>query len=116
MDIEQLKNMLLQNSKDLQERLEKTSDHIRHKDTEIDKDFAEQVVQRENDEVVESLYGQLQKELAQIKQALQRIEDGNYGICKTCGNEISMERLQIIPQTTLCKTCIHESENYPGNP
>ena len=114
MDIENLKNELLQASRDLEDRLQKTRDHIRHVNTEIDKDFAEQAIQRENDEVVEGLFGQLQNELAEIRQALQRIEDGNFGICKACGNSISMERLQIIPYTTLCKTCSRESENRPG--
>ena len=111
MDIQHLKNELLSTSRDLEDRLQKTRDHIRHVNTEIDKDFAEQAVQRENDEVVEGLFDQLQQELVEIRQALQRIEEGNYGICTTCGNSISMERLQIIPHTSLCKTCSHETEN-----
>ena len=40
--------------------------------------------------------------LGQIDAALQRLEDGIYGICEVCGREIGEERLEAIPFTTLC--------------
>jgi RNA polymerase-binding protein DksA len=40
--------------------------------------------------------------LAEIEAALQRIEDGTYGICEVCGKPISAERLSAIPWTRLC--------------
>jgi RNA polymerase-binding protein DksA len=40
--------------------------------------------------------------LAEIDAALQRIEDGTYGICEGCGKPIGAERLSAIPWTRLC--------------
>jgi RNA polymerase-binding protein DksA len=43
--------------------------------------------------------------LADIEAALQRIEDGTYGICTNCGKQISEERLEARPWATLCIDC-----------
>ena len=40
--------------------------------------------------------------LRQIDAALQRIEDGTYGVCELCGKPIGVERLRAIPWTTRC--------------
>lgn len=40
--------------------------------------------------------------LAEIDAALQRIEDGTYGICEVCGKPIGAERLAAIPWTRFC--------------
>ena len=46
-----------------------------------------------------------QAQLTQIEKALERIEDGTYGICAGCGKAIALERLEIIPYATLCVRC-----------
>ena len=38
----------------------------------------------------------------EVKGALQRIEDGTYGVCKVCGKEIEEERLEANPASTTC--------------
>ena len=50
------------------------------------------------------------KLIMKIKEALERIEDGTFGICELCGEEISEERLKARPVTTLCIDCKTESE------
>ncbi len=50
------------------------------------------------------------KLLSKIEDALQRIEDGTYGICDACGEEISEERLKARPVTTLCIDCKKRQE------
>ena len=40
--------------------------------------------------------------LAEIDAALKRIEDGTYGTCTNCGNQIPPERLEARPWATLC--------------
>jgi RNA polymerase-binding protein DksA len=40
--------------------------------------------------------------LVEIEAALQRIEDGTYGVCEVCGKPIGAERLAAIPWTRLC--------------
>src|SRR5260370_8299216 len=43
--------------------------------------------------------------LAEVQQALVRIENGTYGICSNCGQPIPEKRLEAIPWATLCVTC-----------
>ncbi len=50
------------------------------------------------------------KLIIKINEALERIEDGTFGICELCGEEISEERLKARPVTTLCIDCKTESE------
>jgi DnaK suppressor protein len=40
--------------------------------------------------------------LAEIDAALKRIEDGTFGICRTCGKPIEPERLELLPYATQC--------------
>jgi RNA polymerase-binding protein DksA len=48
--------------------------------------------------------------LRAIDGALQRIEDGTFGICETCGQPISEERLEAIPYATQCIDCRRKGE------
>lgn len=48
--------------------------------------------------------------LQSIDQALERIEQGTYGICESCEGEITHERLKAMPFTRLCVQCQSERE------
>ncbi|MDR3203157.1 MAG: RNA polymerase-binding protein DksA [Deltaproteobacteria bacterium] len=48
--------------------------------------------------------------LTKINEALERIENGEFGICEACGSDISLKRLQARPVTTLCIDCKTRSE------
>ncbi len=48
--------------------------------------------------------------ISEIDVALQRIEDGTYGTCTNCGNEIPHERLEANPWASLCIDCKRRSE------
>ena len=43
--------------------------------------------------------------LEQINEALDRLENGQFGICQQCGTAISEERLKALPYTPLCVSC-----------
>ncbi|MFH1654394.1 MAG: TraR/DksA C4-type zinc finger protein [Pseudomonadota bacterium] len=45
-----------------------------------------------------------------INAALEKIKEGNYGICESCGEEIGFERLKARPVTDLCIRCKEEEE------
>jgi len=51
------------------------------------------------------------KLIFKIQEALQRLDDGAYGICEQCGEEIGIERLKARPVTTLCIACKSDQEN-----
>lgn len=44
-------------------------------------------------------------DLKRIEAALQRLDDGEYGYCLKCGDEIAHARLEFDPATPLCSTC-----------
>jgi len=46
-----------------------------------------------------------------IKEALERIENGTYGICERCGEDITETRLKARPVTTVCIKCKKDQEN-----
>ncbi|MCL6627186.1 MAG: TraR/DksA C4-type zinc finger protein, partial [Alicyclobacillus shizuokensis] len=48
--------------------------------------------------------------LQKVNEALERIENGTYGICEMCEEEIAPERLEALPFTRLCVTCQSEIE------
>ncbi len=48
--------------------------------------------------------------LKKIDKALQRIEEGNFGICERCEEPINAKRLEARPVTTLCIRCKEEQE------
>jgi RNA polymerase-binding transcription factor DksA len=45
------------------------------------------------------------QELAEIEDALRRIEEGIYGTCEACGGPMGMQRIRAIPEARYCLTC-----------
>ena len=48
--------------------------------------------------------------ISKVKEALERIDDGAYGVCGLCGEPISEKRLEARPVTTSCIECKKEEE------
>ena len=48
--------------------------------------------------------------LHHLNEALERIEKGTYGICRSCGKEISRTRLEAVPNATQCISCKNAEE------
>lgn len=90
---------------DLKARLAKYEAHQHRQDGALEKDFEEQAVQTQNDEVVDSLETETRSELAQIEHALERLANGEGDVCERCGEDIDPRRLQVLPYTTVCVTC-----------
>ena len=43
--------------------------------------------------------------LAEVDRALEKVDEGTYGLCDDCGQLIASERLEAMPSATLCVTC-----------
>jgi DnaK suppressor protein len=52
--------------------------------------------------------------IRKIKSALERIDDGTYGICEVCGDNISIKRLLARPVTSKCIECKEGEEKMEG--
>ncbi|GAA4362461.1 TraR/DksA family transcriptional regulator [Kangiella marina] len=46
-----------------------------------------------------------EKHLVKVRKALKRIDDDDYGFCLECGEDITMKRLDVAPETELCLDC-----------
>ncbi|MDF1774493.1 MAG: TraR/DksA family transcriptional regulator [Rhizobiaceae bacterium] len=84
-------------------RLTKIEDLL---DDPADPDVEERATERESDEVFELQGLAGQEEIQAIDAALKRMENKVYGICLSCGEPISDERLDAVPYATLCKKCM----------
>ncbi|MGD8980373.1 MAG: RNA polymerase-binding protein DksA [Desulfobacterales bacterium] len=67
---------------------------------EADRNFMLRIRDREN------------KLIKKIKKALDRIENGTFGICEKCGEDISVKRLKARPVTTHCIDCKTKEEAF----
>jgi RNA polymerase-binding protein DksA len=55
-----------------------------------------------------SLGKNLEKNLDDVKAALQQVDAGTYGVCSNCGKPIEEARLKLVPSATLCITCVKQ--------
>jgi len=62
------------------------------------------------DEISSQLAEVESRELARTENALERMRDGQYGVCEGCGCNIPMARLMALPYATLCIKCQREAE------
>lgn len=68
-------------------------------------DQEDKQIERLDDEVLSALSDVDRNEIIRIDAALKAIADGSYGICHECGQKISPQRLEAMPDATLCISC-----------
>lgn len=109
--LEELKNSLLTKKKDLKDELSRFA-----KPTENPEDYKTQFQEigpnrDENASEIEeysdnlALENNLEKQLRETNDALERINKGTYGICENCNQEIDIERLRAYPAARICVKC-----------
>ena len=115
--IEKLRRVLTQGREALYERVRasRRSSNLETLTTPGDAmDLAKSLVDAE---INASIVERAEQQLAQINSALARLDDGRYGICLECGEEIPIERLRAIPSTIYCVGCkdARQSPQSRGN-
>ena len=95
---------------EINERLAKITEDVKHTNEPLEKDFAEQATQTENDQVLDYLGNAARTEASLIKKAIARIDSGEYGACELCGEAIKEERLKILPFSNLCIRCAEQKQ------
>jgi RNA polymerase-binding protein DksA len=108
LDQNHFKQILLDLKQEVSGRIDSIDRDIRHEG--MSADWSEQASERENDEVLESLGNSSEQELAMIKFALLRIDNGNYFHCDQCGDDIPPARLELLPFTAHCVNCAEKIE------
>ena len=102
---EAIRRKLEQQKQELLARAAKVRADITRSSGPLDKDFAEQVVQMENDAVLAGIGEATAAELRQINRALAQLDAGTYGVCSQCGKPIDARRLQALPYSDRCISC-----------
>ena len=83
----------------------KLSAHLKNEDRTVPIDWSERAQFLENDEVLEALEDRTRERIEALTLALHRMDEGIWSTCANCGKEISDERLDILPTTTVCAAC-----------
>jgi RNA polymerase-binding protein DksA len=109
--LEYYRSILLKRREFVLETIERWKDLSQFQDDEIElnkvysDDFAEQAIDTIGKEESSIFLSREFKYLNRIDTALKSIEKGNYGKCKSCGKDISFERLRAVPTTDTCIKC-----------
>jgi DnaK suppressor protein len=74
-------------------------------------DLAEAYSSRERNLALQAIEAE---QLKQIKRALARLDEGRYGLCESCGQQIPPARLEILPQAIFCVACQSRREKIYG--
>jgi len=72
---------------------------------EEDKDYIDYAVSSYTKEFLFSLSDMERQQLVRVEAALKAIDDGSYGACDECGEDIEIKRLQAVPWATFCLSC-----------
>jgi RNA polymerase-binding transcription factor DksA len=76
----------------------------------LDRDWEEQGPTRQHDAVLDRLAAGDHRQIAAIRAALTRMAQGTYGICRTCEEPITPQRLTALPYATQCLACATQAE------
>ncbi len=109
-DLQKFKTLLEQSRRSLLQSARKTLEE----ETVLDTDDLPDEIDLASSEYAQSMVFRLRDRekflLRKIDKALERIEEGEFGICESCGEDISPKRLEARPVTTLCIRCKEEQE------
>ena len=109
-DLQRFKTMLEESRQTLLQSAKRTLTEESNFDTDDLPDEIDLASSEYNQSMVFRLRDREKFLLKKIDKALARIEDGSFGICERCEEEISPKRLEARPVTTLCIRCKEEQE------
>ncbi|MEN6458299.1 MAG: TraR/DksA family transcriptional regulator [Thermoguttaceae bacterium] len=77
-------------------------------------DMVDAALDSVQDEISSQLAEVESRELSRIEYALERMREGQFGLCEGCGTNIPMARLNALPYATHCIKCQREAERQGG--
>jgi DnaK suppressor protein len=104
-EMEKYRRLLEQKKNGLSNELAKTRDAEEETTEESTQDIADKAVSSYTREFLYSLSDSDRGTLAKIDQALERIDEGNYGFCQNCAQPMSEKRLNAVPWASHCVDC-----------
>ena len=108
-DLNIFKKLLAGQLEELLMEAEKTKNTVKGSE-EPSSDPMDQASHQFDREILLRLRDRESKLMVKIKDVLEKIDNGTFGVCEECGEEISLKRLRARPMATLCIECKHEQE------
>jgi len=106
MDITYFKNKLEKDKSKLENEIKYYTSEDPYSDKSRSRGILEDdITEIEEHDRIAATKNKLEEDLNEAKEALKRIEKGNYGKCLSCGQLISVERLEAVPTAKLCLAC-----------
>ncbi|MGH7197797.1 MAG: TraR/DksA family transcriptional regulator [Candidatus Omnitrophota bacterium] len=109
-DLQKYKKILLEEKKQIIERALQLADRNVTVDLDDIPDLMDLATTDLNQRLSIEIKERERNLLGKIEHALERIEDGSFGVCEECGGEINIKRIEARPVTTMCIKCKEEQE------
>ena len=102
MNINKHKADLLALKAEYEYRIDKITRHLEHPRDELGQHWDDQAIATQENDMRKNLLIEATENLTKVNIALSRIENGSYGECDECGEEIEEGRLDAVPHASLC--------------
>ena len=109
-DIKRFKKRLLDEKRQLIVKAQKTLSEEMRMDVDDLPDEMDLASSEYAQSLTFRLRGREKTYMSKIDKALKKIEEGEFGVCEECGEEIAIKRLDVRPVTTLCIRCKEQQE------
>jgi len=104
-ELQEFKEILLDRKNQIVKNIQEFKNEIGELQTSEASDEADFATISSDSAIEEAISKKQKKELEEIEYALKKIEEGTYGICEMCEEEIGVERLKVKPQARYCIVC-----------
>lgn len=108
--LEQFRKRLEERQQELRRVVARTEDEGRAADSETAQDIADKAANSYNKEFLFHQSNSDRQLLGMVESALDRVRQGNFGQCISCGGEINTKRLEAVPWTRYCIACQEKME------
>jgi len=93
--------------------VEKSNQNIKESETGQMADISDHAARTYNRQLEGELGEQEWQKLKQVDVAIEKIPEGDYGVCTQCQDSIPEARLKVVPYTEFCTQCLSELEKNP---
>ena len=112
LDLDTYKKMLLEKQAEIADNVKRLEGESSGRDR-LSREVAKQDFEGGGDAALQAMtrsqtaamIGNLRDMLISIDEALEKIEDGTYGVCEVCATNIPKKRLEALPEATMCTKC-----------
>ena len=101
-NLDTAKQNLLKLKDEYESRIDKIEDHIQNPQDDLNEHWEDQAISYRQNDMRKNLMAEARQSLIYVENALSRIENGTYGECEVCGEQIEEQRLEALPYATLC--------------